>query len=553
MDKGVTRMESADTKLKSAVSEALKRAFDLDKPAEEIVIETPRSKEHGDFAANTAMQLAKVLHRNPRQIAEKIAEALDRETYGIQSVEIAGPGFLNFTMARDSFAAAVNQILRKGPEYGTGEPNGIKANLEYVSANPTGSLHLGHARGAAWGDSVSRIMKKAGYDVTREYYVNDAGNQIANLARSLQARYLQALGQEAEIGEDGYLGEDIRIKGKELADEYGDAYIEETPENLDFFRKEGITFELDKIRRDLDDYRVGFDVWSSEQSIRNAGLVDQVLDRLKEDGESYESEGATWFASTKYGDDKDRVLRKQDGSLTYLVPDLAYHDTKYSREYDEIIDFFGADHHGYITRLKAGMQALGNDPEKLHVDIIQMVRLVNDGEEMKMSKRLGNATTIRELCERVGVDAARYFFVQRALDSHLDFDMELAAKKSNENPVYYAQYAHARMCSIARGAADLQPAEDVTGLSHEKELALMKVLAEFPRVVQDAARTRQVHKMVHYIQNLASHFHSFYNACKVIDRSDPELSARRLALVNATRIVLAEALNLIGVNAPEVM
>ena len=298
---------------------------------------------------------------------------------------------------------------------------------------------------------------------------------------------------------------------------------------------------------------MGFDVWSSEQSIRNAGLVDQVLDRLKEDGESYESEGATWFASTKYGDDKDRVLRKQDGSLTYLVPDLAYHDTKYSREYDEIIDFFGADHHGYITRLKAGMQALGNDPEKLHVDIIQMVRLVNDGEEMKMSKRLGNATTIRELCERVGVDAARYFFVQRALDSHLDFDMELAAKKSNENPVYYAQYAHARMCSIARGAADLQPAEDVTGLSHEKELALMKVLAEFPRVVQDAARTRQVHKMVHYIQNLASHFHSFYNACKVIDRSDPELSARRLALVNATRIVLAEALNLIGVNAPEVM
>ena len=546
-------MESADTKLRNAVSEALKQAFDLDKPADEIVIETPRSREHGDFAANTAMQLARVLRRNPRQIAEALAQAVDREKYGIQSVEVAGPGFLNFTMAQDSFAAAVGQILREKSDYGNGAPNGIRVNLEYVSANPTGSLHLGHARGAAWGDSVSRIMKKAGYDVTREYYVNDAGDQIANLARSLQARYRQALGLEAEIGEDGYLGEDIRLKGKELADAYGDVYIEETPENLDFFRREGISFELDKIRRDLNDYRVGFDVWSSEQTIRDAGLVDNVLARLKETDQSYEQDGATWFASTRYGDDKDRVLRKQDGSLTYLVPDLAYHDTKYGREYDEIIDFFGADHHGYVTRLKAGMQALGNDPEKLHVDIIQMVRLVNDGEEMKMSKRLGNATTIRELCERVGVDAARYFFVQRALDSHLDFDMELAARKSNENPVYYAQYAHARMCSIAKGARGLEPAEDVTGLEHEKELALMKVLTEFPKVVQDAARTRQVHKIVHYIQNLASHFHSFYNACKVIDPDAPELSAKRLALVNAARIVLAEALTLIGVNAPETM
>ena len=546
-------MESADTKLRNAVSEALKQAFDLDKPADEIVIETPRSREHGDFAANTAMQLARVLRRNPRQIAEALAQAVDREKYGIQSVEVAGPGFLNFTMAQDSFAAAVGQILREKSDYGNGAPNAIRVNLEYVSANPTGSLHLGHARGAAWGDSVSRIMKKAGYDVTREYYVNDAGNQIANLARSLQARYRQALGFEAEIGEDGYLGEDIRLKGKELADAYGDVYIEETPENLDFFRREGISFELDKIRRDLNDYRVSFDVWSSEQTIRDAGLVDNVLARLKETDQSYEQDGATWFASTRYGDDKDRVLRKQDGSLTYLVPDLAYHDTKYGREYDEIIDFFGADHHGYVTRLKAGMQALGNDPEKLHVDIIQMVRLVNDGEEMKMSKRLGNANTIRELCERVGVDAARYFFVQRALDSHLDFDMELAARKSNENPVYYAQYAHARMCSIAKGARGLEPAEDVTGLEHEKELALMKVLTEFPKVVQDAARTRQVHKIVHYIQNLASHFHSFYNACKVIDPDAPELSAKRLALVNAARIVLAEALTLIGVNAPETM
>lgn len=546
-------MESTDTKLKQAVSDALKKAFGLDKPAEEIVIESPKNKDHGDYASNAAMQLARTLHQNPRSIAEAIAENIDREAGGISAIEVAGPGFLNFTMARDSITQVVGQILKDRENFGDGEPNGIRVNLEYVSANPTGSLHLGHARGAAWGDSAARIMKKAGYDVTREYYVNDAGNQITNLAKSLQARYLQALGQEAGIGEDGYLGEDIREKGKELAARFGNAYIEETPENLDFFRKEGISFELDKIRQDLNDYRVQFDVWSSEQSIRDAGLVDKVLDRLKEDGQSYEKDGAVWFESTKFGDDKDRVLRKQDGSLTYLVPDLAYHDTKYKRGYDEIIDFFGADHHGYIVRLKAGMEALGNDPARLHVDIIQMVRLVNDGEEMKMSKRLGNATTIRELCERVGVDAARYFFVQRALDSHLDFDMELAARKSNENPVYYAQYAHARMCSIAKGAGDIKPASDASGLNHEKELALMKVLAEFPKVVQETARTRQVHKMVHYIQNLASHFHSFYNACKVIDPADPELSSRRLALVEATRIVLADALNLIGVEAPETM
>ncbi|WP_300956219.1 arginine--tRNA ligase, partial [uncultured Dubosiella sp.] len=419
--------------------------------------------------------------------------------------------------------------------------------------NPTGSLHLGHARGAAWGDSCARIMTKAGYDVTREYYVNDAGNQIANLALSLYARYAQALGHEKEIGQDGYLGKDIEEKGKELAEQYGDKYLEETPDHLDFFRKEGIRFELDKIKKDLDAYRVSFDVWTSEQKLRDDGAVSAVLEKLGEKGYTYEKDGALWFRTTEFGDDKDRVLRKQDGSLTYLVPDIAYHNDKYNRGFNELVDFFGADHHGYIPRLKASMAALGNDPDKLHVDIIQMVRLVSNGEEMKMSKRLGNATTIRELCDSVGVDAARYFFVQRALDSHLDFDVELAKKKSNENPVYYAQYAHARMCSILRQVPEWAMPETLERLTHEKEIDLMKTLQEYPKVVAETAKSRQVHKMCHYIQNLASKFHSFYNACKVNDPNDKDLTDQRLALVKAAQIVLADALNLIGVEAVESM
>ena len=546
-------MQSIDMQLKSAIQKAVKTSFDLDLELGQIVIETPKNKSHGDFSSNVAMQLTRQLHQNPRMIAEKIIENFSKEEANVSKIEIAGPGFLNFTLGTDSFAKVVSDVLAKKEEYGQQPANGIKVNLEYVSANPTGSLHLGHARGAAWGDSCSRIMKKAGYDVTREYYVNDAGNQITNLALSLQARYMQALGHEKEIGQDGYLGQDIQDKGKELAETYGDTYLADTPENLAFFRKVGIEFELDKIKKDLNAYRVHFDVWSSEQSIRDAGLVEQAVQKLTEAGHTYESEGALWFRTTTFGDDKDRVLRKQDGSLTYLVPDIAYHNNKFERGYDVLVDFFGADHHGYIPRLKGSMTALGNNADKLNVDIIQMVRLVSNGEEMKMSKRLGNATTINELCEKVGVDAARYFFVQRALDSHLDFDIELATKKSNENPVYYAQYAHARMCSILKAATDIELAESFEGLTHEKEIDLMKTLQEFNKVILDAAKTRQVHKMCHYIQSLASKFHTFYNACKVIDRDNLALSSQRLALVEATKIVLANALDCIGVEAVETM
>ena len=544
-------MKSIETELKEIIQEGVQKAFDLSLDVADIVIETPKNKDHGDFSTNVAMQLTRQLKRNPREIATELIEQLDSDQ--ITSAEIAGPGFINFTLSKTRFSEVVQQILEQKENYGQQPDNHIKVNLEYVSANPTGSLHLGHARGAAWGDSCARIMKKAGYDVTREYYVNDAGNQITNLALSLNARYRQAHGLEYEIGEDGYMGADVQQAGEDLAKEFPNQYLEPTKENLQFFREKGIEFEMEKIRKDLDQYRVSFDVWTSEQSLYDKGLVEKAIETLKEKGHTYQEEGALWFETTKYGDDKDRVLIKQDGSLTYLVPDIANHDQKYKRGFDVIVDFFGADHHGYIPRLKASMQAMGNNPDQLHVDIIQMVRLVSEGIEVKMSKRLGNATTINELCDNVGVDAARYFFVSRALDSHLDFDVDLATKKSNDNPVYYAQYAHARMCSIQKQATDIQVADSFELLTDEKEIDLMKALQEFNKVIVESARTSQVHKVCHYIQSVASKFHSFYNACKVLDATNPTLSGQRLALVQATQIVLANALDLIGVQAVESM
>ncbi len=546
-------MSAMDLQLANALASAAKKAWDLSLEPGEITIEIPKRKEQGEYATNLAMKLARTLRKKPLIIAQELVAALDDDS--IESAEIAGPGFINFTMKKDQYSRVIPTILEKESEYGQFEPNGIRVNLEDVSANPTGDLHLGHARGAAWGDSASRVMKKAGYDVTREYYVNDAGNQIANLAQSLWARYAQAHGQEAEIGQDGYMGEDVKVKAEEIAREHPNVYLEPTKETLDFFRKEGIAYELDKIRHDLDRFRVHFDVWTSEQALRDAGKVDTALEILERNGYTYEQDGALWFRTTDFGDDKDRVLRKQDGSLTYLVPDIAYHNDKCERGFDKLVDFFGADHHGYIPRLKASMAAMGNDPDKLDVDIIQMVRLVRNGEEVKMSKRLGNAWTIMDLVDLVGVDAARYIFSSRALDSHLDFDLDLAVAQSNENPVYYAQYAHARICSILKAAQseNYPTVQSYEGLVHEKEIDLLKTLAQYPNVIEQTARTRQVHKISHYIQNLASKFHSFYSACKVNDPSNPELSAQRLGLLQATRIVLADALSLIGVSAPESM
>lgn len=551
---GGSGMNQIEMSLKHALKDAVSKAFGQELQEDNIVIEIPKDKSHGDYSTNVAMQLTRILKNNPRKIAEGIMEALDKEAADIESCEIAGPGFINFKIKNTSLAKIIETVLAQGDDFGHNDTgHNIKVNVEYVSANPTGDLHLGHARGAAWGDSITRLMKASGYDVCREYYVNDAGNQIINLGKSLQARYREHMGLDFVLPEDGYHGEDVKKIAIELAETYKDAYVEENEENLKFFKEKGIEFELNKIKRDLDYFRVHFDVWSSEQKIRDDGKVEAALKVLDEKGMTYEKDGALWFATTKFNDDKDRVLRKTDGSYTYLVPDIAYHKDKLDRGFDMLVDLLGADHHGYIPRLKASIEALGNDPEKLQVDIIQMVRLVENGEEVKMSKRLGNAVTIRELCDEVGVDAVRYFFVQRAVDTHFDFDLGLARKQSNDNPVYYAQYAHARMCSILRQAPEMKDAENYDLLTHEKEIALMKYINEFTNVVADAAKTRSPHKVCNYIQKLASYFHSFYNACKVIDMEHEELSAQRLALLKATKITLKNALELIGVEAIEKM
>ncbi len=539
--------------LKQILADAYTKAFHEAIDLNDIIIEIPKDQSHGDYASNIAMKSARVLKKSPKVIAEALMEAMDQEM--IEQVEMAGPGFLNFTMKKSIMANVIDTVLSMGDAYGTNESGAhTSINVEYVSANPTGDLHLGHARGAAWGDALTRLLQASGYEVCREYYVNDAGNQIHNLTLSLMARYAQTFGVEKEMPQDGYYGKDVIAIAEAIAQKQGDIYLHQSEaEAYEFFREAGMQAELNKLKSDLDMFRVHFDVWSSERALHEEGRVEKALQALSEKGKTYEKDGAIWFRSSEYGDDKDRVLKKSDGSYTYLMPDIAYHITKFERGFDQLINLWGADHHGYIPRMKAAMQALGKNPDQLVVDIIQMVRLVENGEEIKMSKRTGNAVTVRELCEEVGVDAVRYFFVQRALDTHLDFDLALARKQSNDNPVYYAQYAHARICSILRQAPACHKCDSYELLTHEKEVALLKYINEFPAVIADAAKTRAPHKVCNYIQKLAAHFHSFYNVCKVIDMDQEALTAQRLALLQATKITLKNALALIGVQAIEKM
>lgn len=525
-----------------------------------IVLEVPKDKAHGDLATNAAMQLTRIAKRNPRQIAEEIVKHIDYEQAGVERAEIAGPGFINFFLSKSYLYPVLEQIYAQGENYGRvklGE--GKKVQVEFVSANPTGSLHLGHARGAAVGDALCNVLDYAGYEVTREYYINDAGNQVVNLVKSIEARYLQELGQDVEMPEDGYHGEDIKGFAKELVAEQGDALLSRTPvEREEFLRKFGLEKELDKIKRDLSRFRVGFDVWFSETSLYTDGQVEKSLEELRSKGRTYELDGATWLKSTEYGDDKDRVLVKNDGTYTYLTPDIAYHRNKYDRGFDRMINIWGADHHGYIPRVKAAMEALGNDPHKLTVLIAQMVSLFQDGEKVKMSKRTGKAVTMVDLMDEVGVDAIRYFFTMRSMDSHLDFDMDLAISTSNENPVYYVQYAHARICSIFRQAEEqgvvIPAIQDVQlgKLTAEHEFNLLRKLGELPEEIGVAAENFAPHRLVRYLYELAALFHSYYKAERVITE-DAEQTAARLALLGAVRTVLANVLKLIGVSAPERM
>ncbi|MGL5541154.1 MAG: arginine--tRNA ligase [Erysipelotrichaceae bacterium] len=547
-------MNKIEQALKAALIVSAKANYNVDLSEGDVVIEIPKDASHGDYATNLAMRLAKQAKQNPRMVAQALLDQLDFKAANVEDAQIAGPGFINFRIVKSSLANVIGTILELDHDYGRNESGkGEKVNVEYVSANPTGDLHLGHARGAAWGDSVTRLMNFSGYQATREFYVNDAGNQINNLALSLIARYEQAFGKDATMPEDGYWGKDVIQIAENIKAEVGDRYLNvDTQERFEWFKKEGIHQELLKLQRDLDLFRVHFDVWSSEQTLHDEGKVVEAIAALQAKGHLYEEEGALWFNSTPFGDDKNRVLRKSDGSYTYLVPDIAYHINKFERGFTKLVNFWGADHHGYIPRMKAALEALGYPKDALAVDIIQMVRLVEDGTEVKMSKRTGNAVTVRELCEEVGVDAVRYFFVARAVDTHLDFDLGLARRQSNDNPVYYAQYAHARICSILR-QADLPKATSYELLTHEKEIALLKYINEFTAVVADAAQSRAPHKVCNYIQKLAQHFHSFYASCKVNDPENVALSSQRVALLEASRITLRNALDLIGVDAIEKM
>lgn len=546
-------MNFIENNLTEALKNSLKNCFDYEAEDNLIMLEIPTRSEQGDYATNLAMRLTKKLGKNPREIATALAEDL-KEHEMIRDVEVAGPGFINFFIKPEVLAEVITKVLAEGDAYGSSNSGqGEKILVEYVSANPTGQLHVGHARGAAWGDSLNRILTFAGYDVLREFYVNDLGNQITMLSHSLYARYKQAYGIEAVLPEDGYHGADIIEIAKDVKAQEGDKWLNANQEDWEpYFKELGIAFELKRIEKDLEHFRVHFDSWVSEKSLYDDGRVIATLEGLKERGETYESEGALWFKSTTYGDDKDRVLIKSDGSYTYLVPDIANHLYKLERGYTHLLNLWGGDHHGYIPRMKAALEAFGYK-DVLDVDIIQMVRLIEDGLEVKMSKRTGNAVGLVDLAEDIGVDAARYFFVSRSLQTPLDFDLNLARSQTNDNPVYYAQYAHARIESLVNKVGKLEDVEVLDGLTHPKEVELLKTINEFPGVVANTAKTRSVQTIPNYVQSLAQMLHSYYGEVKINDPENMNLTTQRIQLLLAVQTTLRNALNLIGVSAPKSM
>lgn len=524
----------------------------------EIKIEIPKDNKNGDYSTNIAMVLTKIAKRNPREIAQAIVDNLDTSKAKVEKIDIAGPGFINFYLDNTYLTAIISEAIEKDEKFGhVEEANGQNVLLEYVSANPTGDLHIGHARNAAVGDTLANILEAAGYHVTREYYINDAGNQITKLARSIEARYFEALGETVyKMPEDGYHGKDIINIGKDLATKQPELKDLSEDERIKTFRQLGVDYEMGKLRTDLSDFNTHYDNWFSETSLYEKGEIQVVLDKMAELGYTYEQDGATWLRTTDFNDDKDRVLIKKDGNYTYFLPDIAYHFDKIQRGNDILINLFGADHHGYINRLKASMETFGVDSDRLEIQIMQMVRLMKDGEEVKMSKRTGNAITLREIMDEVGVDAARYFLTMRSPDTHFDFDMELAKQESQDNPVYYAQYGHARICSILNQAKErgITPSTDADYalITNDKAIDLLKKVAEFEKTIESAAEHRAPHRITNYIQDLAAHFHRFYNAEKVLT-DDVEKTKALIALIDAVKITLRNALHLVGVNAPEAM
>ena len=546
------------TAIKAAAQKAIDAGTVKGGELPEVLLEVPPQKEFGDFATNFAMQSARALKCNPRMIAQAVVDNMDCAY--VEKMEIAGPGFINFYLKQDWIYDVLAGIIAEGENYGNLVSDcKEKIQVEYVSANPTGPLHVGHGRGAAVGSALANLMKAAGMDVSREFYINDAGNQINNLAASVNARYLEQLGQTVEFPENGYHGHDIIETAERIVRIYGDRFLNMSEEErLQEFRTIALKEKLAALKEDLEAFNVTYDHWFSEQTLHDANAIKSACDLLTERGYLYEQDGALWLKATEYGDDKDRVVIRDNGIPTYFAADIAYHRDKYARGFDRVINLWGADHHGYIARMKAAVGALGYHPDQLEVLILQMVSLYRNGELVKMSKRTGQSVTLNELIEEVGTDAARFFFVMRSIDSQLDFDLTLATEKSNENPVYYIQYAHARICSIMRQLEEagiaVMPATEakLNTLVEASELELIKKLGEYPELIAGAAKERAVHRVAHYVHDLAGLFHSFYNQCRILG-VDSDLQQARIALVKTVGHVIRHALSILGVSAPERM
>ncbi|MDF2499507.1 MAG: argS [Anaerosporomusa subterranea] len=546
-----------------AAAESAKRegAFSLD-TMPPVQFEEPPQKEFGDYATNFAMQAAKAAKTNPRALAQAISDRI--QAPWLEKVEIAGPGFMNFYLKPDWLYEMLDRILKAGDKWGSLTATvPKKIQVEFVSANPTGPLHVGHGRGAALGSALVNLLRAAGHLVEAEFYINDAGNQIDNLAASVNARYLELLGKPFQFPEDGYHGQDIVQTAQRIIDHNGDRYLAvEDSERLALFKELALTEKLAALREDLEAFKVMFDVWYSERSLHQRNAINDTCDMLTEKGYMYRHDGALWLKSTAYDDDKDRVVIRDNGVPTYLAADIAYHRDKLERGFDTIINIWGADHHGYIPRVKAAIAAMGYDPQRLEVLILQMVSLFQNGELVKMSKRTGQGVTLTELMEEVGVDAARFFFIMRSADSQLDFDLDLAKSRTNENPVYYIQYAHARIASIFRQAeeagidtgAALQAVStaSLSVLNQPAEIDLIKKMGSYPGEIADAARERAPHRIARFAHELAGLFHTFYNQCRIIG-VEPEIQTARLALVAAVQSTVRHALAILGVTAPDKM
>jgi arginyl-tRNA synthetase len=519
----------------------------------------PRDPSHGDAATNVALALAKEVGRSPRELAAEIVEALELDPDVVGSAEVAGPGFINFRFAPAWYAGVLRDVVRRGDAYGrTGSGRGRKIQVEFVSANPTGPLNVVNARAAAVGDSIARLLEATGVEVQREYYVNDAGQQIEKFALSVEARFLEAIDESWEIPEGGYHGEYVGEIARSLLEEHAD--LRQTPpaERVAFFKRAAIEAVVGEQRRDLDAYGVTFNRWFHESELADAGAVDSILRKLEATGETYEKDGAVWLKTAERGTNDDKVIVKNDGVPTYLLPDAAYHLNKFERGFDPVIDLWGPDHHAHIAEMHAALEILGFPRERLEVEIIQQVNFLESGEQFKMSKRAGRIVSMRELVADVGVDVAKFFFLMRKQSAHLDFDLDLARQETDENPVFYVQYAHARVASLVRFGRERgyelpsPEAADLTDVSGGDARTLTLLLADFPRLVDGAAQAREPHRLTTYLRDVSSAFHSYYHDHRIVT-DDERVSLARLFFSDATRVVLRNGLTLLGVGAPERM